>query len=111
MILQLNPAIPVTTPKGEALAHFLIDYGMENDLFWVCFIHETGECWTYPNFLIRAQKNITLGRTLAKDGTKKNPDIVWACDICFEDERHHLLTDGRAVCLNCMKAVYESTAR
>ena len=62
MILQLNPPIPVITPKGEGIAHFLIDYGIEDNLYWVVFIHETGECWTYDNPQIRACKNITLGR-------------------------------------------------
>lgn len=31
-MLQLNPAIPVITPKGKALAHFMIDYGIEHDI-------------------------------------------------------------------------------
>jgi hypothetical protein len=64
MILQLNPAIPVTTPKGSALAHFLIDYGQESHLYWVCFQDDTGECWTYANPEVRAQKNISLGRLI-----------------------------------------------
>lgn len=63
MITQLNPPIPVATPKGPALAHLVIDYGPEYNLIWVCFIDETGECWSYDNKLIRAQKNITMGRT------------------------------------------------
>lgn len=62
MILQLNPSIPVITPKGKALAHFLIDSGIENDIQWVCFQDDTGECWTWSNREIRAQKNITHGR-------------------------------------------------
>jgi hypothetical protein len=62
MILQLNSPIPVTTPKGTALAHFLIDEGTEHDLKWVCFQDNTGECWTWKNRDIRAQKNITQGR-------------------------------------------------
>lgn len=62
MILQLNSAIPLDTPKGSALAHFLIDYGIEHDLQWVCFINSTGECWTFKNPLVRAQKNITMER-------------------------------------------------
>jgi hypothetical protein len=62
MILQLNPSIPVITPKGTALAILMIDYGIENDIFWVCFQDNTGECWTWPNPDIRAQKNITAGR-------------------------------------------------
>ena len=62
MIIQLNPCLPVITPKGTAIAHFVIDRGMEHDLEWVCFIDGTGESWTYGNPEIRACKNITQGR-------------------------------------------------
>lgn len=65
-ILQLNPPIPVDTPKGSGMATLLIDYGPEYDLMWVTFIDDTGECWTWPNPKIRAQKNITLGRRTEK---------------------------------------------
>lgn len=61
-IIQLNPAIPLNTPKGEGIAHLVIDYGIENDLYWVVFIHDSHECWTFSNKEIRACKNITLGR-------------------------------------------------
>lgn len=61
-MIQINPTIPVITPKGHALAHFLIDYGIEHNLFWVCFQDNTGECWIWSNKDIRAQKNITHGR-------------------------------------------------
>lgn len=64
MILQLNPPLPMITPKGKALAHFLIDYGIESDIMWVCFQDDSGECWTWNNKDIRIQKNISLGRTL-----------------------------------------------
>lgn len=62
MILQLNPPLPVITPKGLGIAHMVIDYGPEHNLFWVVFLDTTGECWTYSNPDIRAQKNITLKR-------------------------------------------------
>src|SRR6185437_1103828 len=62
MIIQLSPAIPLNSPKGPCLAHFLIDNGIESDLQWVCFQDNTGECWTWSNKDIRAQKNITAGR-------------------------------------------------
>jgi hypothetical protein len=61
-VIQLNPPIPLLTPKGEALAHVLIDYGAEFDLLWVCFQHDTGECWTWSNPQIRGPKNITMSR-------------------------------------------------
>lgn len=62
MLKQLNPPIPLVTPKGDGIAHFLIDYSAEYDLMWVVFLTENGECWTFSNSQIRAQKNITLGR-------------------------------------------------
>jgi hypothetical protein len=62
-VLQLNPPIPMNTPKGEGFAHILIDYGPESDLYWTVLITATGEIWTYANRHVRASKNITLGRT------------------------------------------------
>ncbi|OOG41378.1 hypothetical protein B0E51_06645 [Rhodanobacter sp. C05] len=62
-MLQLNPPIPMNTPKGEGFAHILIDYGPESDLYWTVLITATGEIWTYANRYVRASKNITLGRT------------------------------------------------
>lgn len=70
-MLQLNPPIPMNTPKGEGFAHILIDYGPESDLYWTVLITETGEIWTCANRYVRASKNITLGRT--------NPDLP-PCD-------------------------------
>lgn len=62
MITRIDPPLPLLTPKGKALAHFLIDYGYEHDLYWICFQNDTGECWTWSNKDIRAQDNITAGR-------------------------------------------------
>jgi len=62
-MLQLNPPLPLKTPKGDGLAHFLLDYGPESDLYWTVFITATGEIWTFANREVRADKNITLGRT------------------------------------------------
>lgn len=69
MITQLNPALPLNTPRGPGLCHFLIDYGPESHLYWVVFLDEDGECWTFANPEILAQTNTTLGRNL--DATKK----------------------------------------
>ena len=62
MITRIDPPLPIITPKGKALAHFLIDYGIEHDLIWVCFQNDTGECWSWKNIDIRASENITMGR-------------------------------------------------
>ena len=60
-MLQLNPPIPVETPRGPALAQVLIDYGPEYDLVWVCFGADR-ECWSWRNQDIRAEANLTFGR-------------------------------------------------
>lgn len=62
MMTQLNPPIPMSTPKGEGLAWFMIDYGAEHNLMWVVAINETREIWTFQNPEVRATKNITMGR-------------------------------------------------
>lgn len=62
-ITQLNPPLPLLTPKGAGLAHLVIDYGPEHDLMWTVFLDASGECWTFANPDVRATKNLTLGRT------------------------------------------------
>jgi len=62
MIHEIEKLIIFDTPKGKAVAHFLIDYGSEADLCWVCFLHDSGECWTFSNKDIRIESNETIGR-------------------------------------------------
>ena len=59
-VIQLNPTIPLDTPKGKATAFFLIDYSQEHHLSWVTFIDATGECWTFENRLVRLQSNYSI---------------------------------------------------
>jgi hypothetical protein len=61
-MLQLNPQIPVFTPKGKGWAFFVIDRSQEHDLEWVVFLNESGECWTFRNSEVRIDQNVTLGR-------------------------------------------------
>jgi hypothetical protein len=62
MIIQLNPSVPLDTPKGKGQALFLIDYGCEHHLMWTVALDDNGEIWTFSNPEVRAQKNITMGR-------------------------------------------------
>ena len=61
-MIQLDPPLPLATPRGHGLAHVLIDYGPEHDLCWVVFLNENGECWTFRNPEVRALTNVTVGR-------------------------------------------------
>jgi hypothetical protein len=62
MITQLKPPLPMNTPKGAGLAHFVIDYGPEFDLLWVVFMEKDGACWSVPNPEVRMQFNWSMGR-------------------------------------------------
>lgn len=73
-MLQLTPPIPLWTPRGFAHAHVLIDYGVDHDLQYVCFIVASGECWTFQNADVRLVENATMGRARQpkkKDGAAK----------------------------------------
>ena len=69
-MIRIDPPLPLDTPKGKAMAHFLIDYGVEHHLCWVCFQNETGECWTWSNKDVRLEVNPTMGRL--KNNFKKS---------------------------------------
>jgi len=71
-MIRIDPPLPLDTPKGKSMAHFLIDYGMEHHLLWVCFQDDTGECWTWSNHQIRLQTNPTMGRL--KNNFKKDDE-------------------------------------
>jgi len=61
-MIQLNPPLPLITPKGKGWAHFLIDRSQEHHLEWVVFIDKTRECWTFQNPEIKIQENYSMGR-------------------------------------------------
>ena len=73
MIVQLDPPLPMTTPKGSGLAHFLIDYGAETHLMWVVFLDADGSCWTVPNPEIRMAPNWSMGRRPPRPGLINAP--------------------------------------
>lgn len=62
MIQRISPPIALISPKGKCWAHFIIDYGLDHDLLFVCFQDNTGECWTWRNQEIRIANNSTIGR-------------------------------------------------
>jgi hypothetical protein len=61
MLLQLNPPVPMKTPKGFGYANFLVDRGMEFNNEWVVFL-DNGEIWSFQNKDVRLQRNYTYGR-------------------------------------------------
>lgn len=56
MIHEIQQALWMDTPKGVALAKFMIDRGIDSDLEWVTIINETGEIWSFDNSDIKVQE-------------------------------------------------------
>ena len=76
-MLQLNPPLPMRTPKGEGMAVLVIDYGPDFDLFWTVMVSKgehAGEIWTYPNPQVRGVDNITLGRHPVPTDVDRHPE-------------------------------------
>ncbi len=61
MIVELRQPLCFETPRGKATAFFVIDYGTEASLIWVCFVVATGECWSFGNRDVRLERNQTSG--------------------------------------------------
>lgn len=76
MFQQLNPSIPMHTPKGDGYAIGVIDYSQEHNLSWVVAMNATGEIWVVPNSQVKLQWNYSLGRGNIKPVDCKLPDGV-----------------------------------
>ncbi len=75
MILQLNPTIPMETPKGKGYALFLINPSDEHHLQWVVGL-DNGEIWTFQNPEVRMQNNVTMGRNKKTPPTSNKDNIL-----------------------------------
>jgi hypothetical protein len=60
-MIQLNPTIPLDTPKGPGYAHFALDYSQEHSVMFLVFINETGEPWIFEQREVRLRPNRTMG--------------------------------------------------
>ncbi len=80
-ILQLNPPLPVVTPKGDGYAHVLIDYGSEFNLLWVVFLDDSESAGLTTILKSALQKNVTMGRTFVS--MHKAPPLAPNCGISW----------------------------
>ena len=62
MIYEFKNRIEVTTPKGDGVILYIIDYGHETDTIYTIIINSSGEIWQFTHKDIRVKDNITFGR-------------------------------------------------
>lgn len=62
MLVQLNPSIPLRSPRASGEAIMVVDYGPEHDVLWAIVDDATGQVWWVPNGEVRAYRNYSIGR-------------------------------------------------
>ena len=62
MIHEFTNRVEVSTPKGDGILFFVIDYGHETDTIYTVIIDDTGEMWQLRHKDIIVKANITFGR-------------------------------------------------
>lgn len=77
---QLNPMIPLDTPKGEGFAFWRTDYSQEHDTLYTVIITATREIWEFPTPQVRGVKNISMGRTKEPTAFAKETLAEWSKD-------------------------------
>ena len=66
MIHEFVNRIEVTTPKGDGVILYVLDYGHESNTMYTVILDSTGEFWQFTHREIRAKSNITFGRDIKK---------------------------------------------
>jgi hypothetical protein len=62
MIFEPSNRLEVSTPKGDGVVWYLIDYGHETDTVYTIIINDTGELWQFTHRDIIVKPNITFRR-------------------------------------------------
>ena len=59
--LEFKEPVEVSTPKGDGVIWYMMDYGPNSDTLYTIVIKETGECWQMTHKDFRVKPNITMG--------------------------------------------------
>jgi len=62
MIYEPSNRLEVSTPKGDGVVWYLVDYGHETDTIYTIIINDTGELWQFCHRDIIVKPNITFRR-------------------------------------------------
>jgi hypothetical protein len=62
---RIEPPMEFDTPKGRALAFWMIDYTQTQDVIYGCIIKATGQIWWFRNKDVLHVPDLTNGIRLA----------------------------------------------
>lgn len=87
MFIQLNPMLPVDTPKGTGFAFALIDMGQEFDTLYKVIITASREIWDVPQPQVKGVVNWSMGRGEGAMVHRAANDQTWAEHIAELQQR------------------------
>jgi hypothetical protein len=59
--LEFKELVEVSTPKGDGVIWYMIDYGPHADTLYTIILKESGECWQMCHKDFRIKPNVTMG--------------------------------------------------
>lgn len=61
LVMEFRELVEVSTPKGDGVIWYMMDYGPQSDTLYTIILKDSGECWqmTHKDFRIKA--NTTMG--------------------------------------------------
>jgi hypothetical protein len=62
LIHEFSNRVEVSTPKGDGVIFYMIDYGHETDSIYTIIINSSGELWQFSHKDIIVKPNITFRR-------------------------------------------------
>ena len=62
LIHEFSNRVEVSTPKGDGVIFYMIDYGHETDSIYTIIINSSGELWQFSHRDIKVKPNITFRR-------------------------------------------------
>ena len=67
--LEFRDPVEVSTPKGDGLIWYMMDYGPNSDTLYTIIMKESGECWqmTHKDFRIKANTTMGIGGGYKED--------------------------------------------
>ena len=83
--LEFKEMVEVSTPKGDGVIWYMMDYGPHSDTLYTIVIKETGECWQMTHKDFRVKPNVTMGI----GGTYSKPQKCTLSAPCHPSPSNH----------------------
>lgn len=101
-MLQLNPTISVKTPKGDAEALIIIDYGVNVNSVWLCRMKGGKVLHFYSDDILIYDNPMNGNGWDIEDGFKPKKNVSSFCYHCHKFIPNHFKEiDNQRICMNC----------